>query len=105
MLAITSLCSERGQARDWHGGIELALFSLSACSCPFIIRKMNDLALPVPGASHANFGIVVTSWPKPRGWREERTEKESGGGEEEKEGEEGGGGEEEKEGEGSGRES
>ena len=53
---------------------------------------MNDLALPVPGASHANFGIVVKSWPKPRGWREERTEKERGRGEEEKEREEGGGG-------------
>lgn len=61
------------------------------------------LALPVPGASHANLGIIVKSWPKPRGWREEKTEKERGGGEENQGEEEGG--EEEEEGEGSGRES
>ena len=53
------------------------------------------LALPVPGASHANLGIIVKSWPKPRGWREEKTEKERGGGEE-NEGEEEGGEEEQK---------
>lgn len=41
---------------------------------------MNDLGLPVPGASHANLGIIVVLAKAERG-EGGKTEKERGGGE------------------------